>query len=51
MRHSARLIVREVGKRWPWFNRMVYRPFKGAHRGYWYHLPWNRHSYVSCAML
>ena len=26
----------------PWLNRMLYRPYKGAHRGYWYRLPWNR---------
>ena len=28
---------------------MVYRPFKGAHRGYWYRLPWNRNAMLSYA--
>jgi hypothetical protein len=26
----------------PWLDHMLYRPYKGAHRGYWYRLPWNR---------
>lgn len=34
--------ITHIGSRWPWFNRMFYRPFKGAHRGYWYRLPWNK---------
>ena len=38
------LISRIIGTHWPWFNRMTYRPFKGAHRGYWYRLPWNMKS-------
>lgn len=24
------------------FDMLTYRPFKGAHRGYWYRLPWNK---------
>lgn len=35
-------IVRFIARYWPWFNRMLYRPFKGARRGYWYRLPWNK---------
>lgn len=35
-------MIQVIGKRWAWFNRMFYRPFKGAHRGYWYRLPWNK---------
>lgn len=23
-------------------DHMTYRPYKGAHRGYWYRLPWNK---------
>jgi hypothetical protein len=35
-------LINLVGRQWPWFNRMTYHPFKGAHRGYWYRLPWNK---------
>lgn len=24
------------------FDRMTYRPYKGAHRGIWYKMPWNK---------
>ncbi|MFZ2252841.1 MAG: hypothetical protein WAW13_01550 [Minisyncoccia bacterium] len=42
--------VRFVGKFSPSLNYLLYRPYKGAHRGYWYRLPWNKMStktYVS----
>lgn len=51
MRYLIILSVRTFGTHWPWFNRMTYRPFKGARRGYWYRLPWNRKSYLEYAML
>jgi len=25
-----------------WYDRMTYRPFLGAHRGWYYRLPWHR---------
>lgn len=34
-----------LGSKWPWLDRMTYRPFRGAHRGYWYRLPWNRNKF------
>jgi len=42
MRRTARFTLSFIGRYWPWFNRMTYRPFKGAHRGFWYRLPWNK---------
>ncbi len=36
--------IAHLTRRSPWLNRMLYRPYKGAHRGYWYRLPWNRRS-------
>ncbi|MCR4285766.1 MAG: hypothetical protein NUW00_02630 [Candidatus Kaiserbacteria bacterium] len=37
-----RRILRLVGMFSPWLNHMLYRPYKGARRGYWYRLPWNK---------
>lgn len=32
----------KFGSKHPKFDRLTYRPFKGAHRGYYYRLPWNK---------
>ncbi len=32
----------KLGKIGPWIDHMVDRPFKGAHRGYYYHMPWRK---------
>lgn len=37
-----RKILRITARFSPWLNHMLYRPYKGAHRGYWYRLPWNK---------
>ena len=34
-----------LGRKWSWFDRMTYRPFRGAHRSYWYRLPWNKNKF------
>ncbi len=35
-------ILKLAGKISPRLNYLLYRPYKGAHRGYWYRLPWNK---------
>jgi len=39
---SSSILATKGGRFGAWFDHMTYRPFRGAHRGYWYRLPWNK---------
>ena len=42
---TSRFLYRFSSHFGSWFDQMTYRPFKGAHRGYWYRLPWNKNKF------
>lgn len=39
---SSSFVAKHGGRAGAKFDHLTYRPFKGAHRGYWYRLPWNK---------
>lgn len=39
---SSSWFAKRGGRAGAFFDKMTYRPFRGAHRGYYYRLPWNK---------
>lgn len=39
---SSSWVATKTGRFGTTFDRLTYRPFQGAHRGYFYRLPWNK---------